>query len=193
MARTGQDQATAAQQQYMQNANQAFQGNQAEIGQAIKNQSTLQRGGAVGADPWLNPTYLANQNKLTANATSGENDAAAKAIKDQNIRSGGMNTGAALATTKDLALRKMRMADTLNAQRSAGDYNKNVGYQERLAQAPLGIANAELGAYGTSTGGQSSALGDLTQFGLASYGPWNDLISGLAGAGGAIGGAYAGK
>jgi hypothetical protein len=96
---------------------------------------------------------------LTANATSGENDAAAKAIRDQNLRSGGTNTSGTIATIKDLALRKMRMADVLNAQRSAGDYSKNVDYQMKMAQEPLAVVSGESPYFGTSTSGRSAALG----------------------------------
>lgn len=166
----------------MQNANTAFAGNQAAIGQFNKNIGVLGKGGAIGADPWLNPAYLATQNKLTSNATSGENDAAAKAIADQNLRSGGTNTSGTAATIKDLALRKMRLADTLNAQRSAQDFGKNVDYQKFLAEAPLSAAGLQGQTYGTSTTGQDSSLHDLSSFGLASYGPWESLIQAAGGA-----------
>jgi hypothetical protein len=190
MARTGQTQAQQAQQQYITNAASAYNVGQEALQSYMANEERLAKGANVGADPWLNPTYLATQNRLTANATSGENSAAAQQMRDAARRSGGTNTGATNYAIKDLALRKMRMADTLNAQRQAQDYNKNIAYQSQLAAAPLAAAQAETPYYGTSTSGQNASLNDLVQFGLASYGPWNDLISGVAGAGGAFLGGY---
>ncbi len=113
-------------------------------------------------------------------------------MRDASLRAGGTNTNATNYATKALALQKMRLADTLNAGRTAQDYNKNVDYQRGLASAPLAEVSGESPYYGTATSGQDASLHDLTQFGLASYGPWNALIQGSlqgagAGAGAAVG------
>jgi hypothetical protein len=88
----------------------------------------------------------------------------------------------------------MRLADQLSAQRASQDYQKNIGFQQFLAKAPLEEARALTPLYGTSTSGEGSSLGDLTQFGLASYGPWPQLLQGaLAGAGVGVGTALAAR
>jgi len=190
MARTGQNENEQANATDSAEKQQAFSTGQDAVGQYEKNLSTLEKGGAIGVDPWLSPTYIANQNKLTANSLDAANNAGKAEIQDVNRRTGGLNTGGSTAAITGLALQKARLADTLNAQRSAADYNKNIQYQTNLASAPLGVASAESPYYGTATSGQDAALNNLTQFGLASYGPWNDLISGVAGAGGAFLGGY---
>lgn len=195
MGRTtkAQNVANNTQQTYMNHANTAFAGNQADIAKFNTNESTLEKGGLVGANPWMSPTYLANQDKLTANATSANNDAAAQALRDQNRRSGGLNNTGTTATIGQMALQKMRLADTLNAQRSTNDFGKNVTYQQELARAPLDAAAAEQGAYGTSTAGQSSALNDMTQFGLNQQGEWYKLLNqGISAIGAGISGAAGG-
>lgn len=193
MARTGQDESTQANQQDAAEKQQAFTTGQNAVGEYQSNLSTLERGGQIGVDPWLNPAYVANQNKIAANTLDASTDAGKSQLQDVNRRAGGLNTGETRAVIAGNALQKARLADSITAGRTAEDYGKNIQYQTSLAQAPLGVVSAESPYYGTATSGQDSALNNLTQFGLASYGPWNDLISGITGAAGAVGAGYAGK
>jgi hypothetical protein len=126
-----------ANQDYRTQQGETYNRAQTEIGQFGKNISTLDKGGQVAADPFLNAGYLANQNRLTSYATEGENDSAKQALEDQNRRTGGQNTGASQATIADLARGKMRLGNQLNAQRSAQDFGRNLDYQQYLAGAPL--------------------------------------------------------
>jgi hypothetical protein len=197
LARTGESQATNAQSTYLNNANQSFDRGQQDISQFGINIATLAEGKDVGANPYQAPAYLANEAQLQSSALNGENAAADTQLRQENRRSGGLNTGSTQGEISGLALRKMRIANQLTAGRSAQDYEKNIAFQKYLASAPLSAASAEERAYGTSTSGQSSALGDLTQFGLASFGPYMQrmqMIPGaLAGAGQGVGAALAGR
>jgi hypothetical protein len=224
MARTGQNENTQANQQYSAEQQQAFNTGQAantkaisdstaqqkatfdagqrEVGAFDRNISTLDKGGQVAANPWQSAGYLANVNKLQSGALNSEENAGKEELQRNNLRTGGLNSGATIGATKGLALNKMRLGEQLSAERSAGDFNKNVDYQQVMARAPLEGAGAtspyfagatsgrdaalgNLGGYfGSAVGGQSGALKNLTDYGIASYGPWNSVIKGsLEGAG----------
>ena len=193
MARTGQQQAQSADTTNTADQQTAFNAEQSDVNQYNQNLGTLSRGGSVAANPWMSPTYLASQNRQTADSLNSATNAGTAATTALNRRTGGTNTAATIAANSGLALQKARLSDQLTAQRTAQDYNKNVQYQQQMAAAPLAGAGVEQGAYGTATGAQSSDIGDLTQFGLASYGPYNSLITGLTGAAGAVGGGFAQK
>lgn len=156
---------------------QSYRAANTDIGQFGKNIGTLEKGGEVGADPFLSAGYLANQNRLTSYATEGENDSAKTALEDQNRRTGGQNTGATQATIADLARGKMRMGNQLQAQRGAEDYKSNLGYQQYLAGAPLQQASAEGNLYNTATGGRNATGNNLTQYGLQQQKEWYDLLN----------------
>jgi hypothetical protein len=172
--------------------NQAFTQSMKNVDLFGGNIAKLTAGKDVGANPYQTPAYLANEAQLQSGALEGENAAADTQLRQANRRSGGLNTGSTQGEISGLALQKMRLADQLTAGRSAQDYEKNIAFQRFLASAPLSAASATGGLFGTSTSGQNSSLGDLTQFGLASYGPYNQLIQGaLAGAGAGAGAAAA--
>jgi hypothetical protein len=118
----------------------AYQSAQTDVGQFNKNTDTLEKGGQVAADPFLNAGYLANQNRLQSYATEGENDAAKQSLEDSDRRSGGQNTSATQATIADLARGKMRLGNQLTAQRSAQDYRSNLDYQQHMVEMPLQAA-----------------------------------------------------
>ena len=155
----------------------AYQSAQSDIGQFNKNTDTLEKGGQVAADPFLNAGYLANQNRLTSYATEGENASAKQALEDQNRRTGGQNTRATQATIADLARGKMRFNNQPQAQRSAQDYRSNLDYQQHLAEAPLQAANAEGNLYGIATGGRSATGRDLTRYGLQQQDEWYKILN----------------
>jgi hypothetical protein len=72
-------------------------------------------------------------------------------------------------------------ANTSLLQQHATDYLSNLNYQQGLLGEDLGTAPTATNLYGTATSGLNSANNNLTQLGLASYGPINSLI-GAAGA-----------
>jgi hypothetical protein len=86
-------------------------------------------------------------------------------LEANNRRTGGLNSGATIGATKDLALQKMRLGGQLSAERGVGDFNKNVGYQTNMAEVPLRAASAETGLYGPAAGLVGSTNKDLTQYG----------------------------
>jgi len=181
-----------ANQDYRGQQQQAFDTSQQDIGQFTKNVGVLEKGGQVGADPFLSGGYLANQNKLTSYATQGENDAAKQALEDQNRRTGGQNTGATQATIADLARGKMRLGNQLNAQRSAQDYRSNLDYQKYIAETPLQAAGAEGGLYGTATAGRSATGNNLTEYGKAQQQEWYKILDQMINSGKAVAGAELG-
>ena len=163
---------------------------QKSLGQYESNIGTLSRGGAVGANPYETPSYLADQNKLVADATSGANSAAKQQLELQNRRSGGQNTGATNATVANLALGKMRLGNQELTQQRAQDYGKNLQWQQYLAGAPLNVANAQEGV-------ANASIPALSNYALAQQKEWYNNInqglqavdSGVNAAGGAITGA----
>ena len=116
---------------------------------------------------------------------NSEENAGKEELQRNNLRTGGLNSGATVGATKDLSLRKMRLGEQLSAERSAGDFNKNVGYQTEMARMPLAGAHAASPYFGGAVGGRSAALKNLTDYGMASYGPWQAAIQGAGGAAGA--------
>jgi len=182
LARTGQDESSQANKINQQEKEQAYATGQKAVGEAQGNLTKLMTTGRVGTNPWTNPDYLANENKLQSEAVDQNYNSAKAAINRANTSTGGLNGSVAALTTRDLGLQSARLADQLTAERAATDYDKNVGYQQNLATMPLGIASAESPYFGTATTGQDSALGNLTQFGLASYGPWMAAIQAAGGA-----------
>jgi hypothetical protein len=155
----------------------AYQSAQTDVGQFNKNTDTLDKGGEVAADPFLNAGYLANQNRLTSYATQGENDAAKQSLEDSNRRSGGQNSSATQATIADLARGKMRLNNQLQTQRSAQDYRSNLDYQQHMAEMPLQAAGAEGNLYGVATSGRNATGNNLTQYGLQQQDEWYKILN----------------
>ena len=155
----------------------AYQSAQTDVGKFNKNIDTLDKGGEVAADPFLNAGYLANQNRVTSYETEGENASAKQALEDQNRRTGGQNTGATQATIADLARGKMRFNNQLQAQRSAQDYRSNLDYQQHMAEMPLQAAGAEGGLYGVATSGRNATGNNLTQYGLQQQEEWYKILN----------------
>lgn len=185
MARTGQDENTAANKTDAAQKTTAFNAGQAGVSAYNANEAKINSGQNVATNPYLNPTYLSAVNRQQAGALDANNSAAKYQLNTLNQRTGGLNTGATQGAIRDLSLQKMRLGDQLSSQRTAQDWQNNIGYQLQQAQAPLATTSAESPYYGTATTGQNAALGNLTQFGLASYGPWTSAISALGAAGAA--------
>lgn len=139
----------------------SFDAAQSDIGQFNRNQTTLNRGGEVAANPWQSAGYLANQNRLQSTALNQETNAGTADLQRANLRSGGLNGAVTAGATKDLALKKMRLADTLSAERSSSDFGKNVNYQQEQAGAPLMAARAEDPLFASSSGLVGSSNNDL--------------------------------
>lgn len=176
MARTGVDENRDANTTYKGQANTAFGKAQSAIGEFEGNQKKLRAGQDVGANPWKSADYLANVNKLEAGALNAETNAGADELARLNLRTGGLNTGATAGAIRDLKLQKMRLADSLGAQRYTNDFSKNLDWQRYLAGAPLAVSDAESPYYSGAVSGRAGALKNLTDLGIASYGPWNAAI-----------------
>jgi hypothetical protein len=183
--RPGQQQAANASATYGSESTTANNNAQADLTQANTDQTNLRSGKMVGADPYLNPTYLAAVNQLRSGALNQENNSADQQLRANQARTGGMNSTATTGAIAKLAGDKMRLGNQVGAEQTAGDWAKNVGYQLNLAQQPLESARVQGQLYNTATTGQSDANKTLSQFGLASYGPWMSAISALGGAAGA--------
>jgi hypothetical protein len=167
-------------------ATQSYNNAQGDLTQASTDQANLRSGKMVGADPYLNPQYLAAVNKLRSGALDQQNNAADAQIRSNQVRTGGENSTATNGAISNLALQKMRLGNQLGAEQTAGDWTKNIGYQLNLAQQPLQAAGLQTGLYSTAQRGQSSALNDLTQEDLANM---QLAASAISATGGAAGGA----
>lgn len=172
MARVGQQEDQTAQGTYAGQSGQAYTAAQGDLTQAKTDQNNLREGKNVGANPYLNPQYLAAVNRLRSSTLNQQNNTADAQLRAENARTGGMNSTATTGTIGKLAGDKMRLGNELGAEQTAGDWTKNIGYQLNLAQQPLDAAKVQGGLYNTATGGQGDALKNLTQLGIAQYGPW---------------------
>ena len=167
-------------------ATQSYNNAQGDLTQASTDQTNLRSGKMVGADPYLNPQYLAAVNRLRSGSLDQQNNAADAQIRSNQVRTGGMNGTATNGAISNLALQKMRLGNQLGAEQTAGDWTKNIGYQLNLARQPLDAAGLQTGLYTTAQRGQSSALNDLTQEDLANM---QLAAAAISAAGGAAGGA----
>lgn len=156
---------------------QAFNAGQADIGQYNSNIDTLEKGGEVAANPWKSAGYLSNVNRQQSEALNSETNAGQNELQQLNRRTGGLNTGATIGATKDLALQKSRLGDYLSAERGVQDFGKNVNYQTSMAAAPLNAASAESPYYGASANLVGSTNKDLTDYGTQSQGYLYKLYS----------------
>ncbi|MGC1647236.1 MAG: hypothetical protein WA741_15575 [Candidatus Sulfotelmatobacter sp.] len=135
-------------------ANQSF-------GQYQTNLGTLEKGGQVAANPWKSAGYLSNVNRLQSGALNAETNAGENELQQTNHRTGGLNSGATIGATKDLALAKTRLGSQLTSERAANDFGKNVNYQTHMAEAPLAPYDAA-----TNLVGETNK--DLTGYGMQS-------------------------
>jgi hypothetical protein len=186
MARTGVNENKQANQQLEGQQTKAYDTAQESIGAGKAALGKLLSGQDIAPNPFLRPGYLSNVNRLQANSLDASQEAANAEMEAVNKRTGGLNSNNLNASIRDFALRKMRLADQLSSERAANDYRANLEYQQQQLQNIFTPAELEQGYYGTATGGRSSALGDLTQLGIAAYGPW---MAGISAAGSAAGGA----
>lgn len=182
MARTGEQENKDANKTYADQSKKAFGTGQTAISSEIAGEKTLESGQNVGKDPFQDTGYLANQNRLQSGALAGQEKSAEDEMEAQNQRTGGLSGGASPYARTKLNLQRMQFGDQLSAQRAAGDYQRNLQWQQYLLAQRALPAQLETPYYGTGTSGQGSALGNLTQFGLASYGPANALIGAAGGA-----------
>lgn len=187
MARTGVAENSAANKTDAANAAAANARTTAATDKYNTDFDTLKAGKNIGIDPFSTSTYLSNLNRdfaTTADATANAGNAQ---IADTALRTGD-NSASYTEAIKNNSRNAQRTANSgLNAVHSA-DYGRNLDWQQALLQSDLAPAGISQSQYATSIGGQNAALGNLTQFGLASYAPWTAAI-GAAGA--AAGGAMA--
>ncbi len=148
-------------------ANTSFGQGQQDISQFNQNTADLKAGKNVGANPYLNPQYLAAVNRLRSGSLDQQNNAADAQLRQNNVRTGGANSTATTGAIGNLALQKMRLGNQEGAEQTAGDWTKNIGYQLNLAQQPLEAAKAQAPFYGSAGGVVGSTNRDLTQYGLA--------------------------
>lgn len=156
-----------------------------DISKFNENQANLAAGKQVGANPYLNPQYLAAVAKLRSGSLNQATNAGTRDLRTLNARTGGMNSTATTGAIGDLALKKAQLGNTLGAEQAMSDWTKNIGYQQQLAQAPLAAASEEGRLFGTATQGQDSALRNLADLQMASYGPY---MAAIQAAGGGIAG-----
>lgn len=177
MARTGVEENKQASKDSAAQQKQAFDTGQGALASGKAALAKMLSGQDIAADPFKKPEYLANVNRLQANSLDASQESANAELQAENKRTGGLNATGTAGTIKDLALKKMRLADTLSSQRAQGDYRSNLDYQQNMLQNILQPAGIESGYFGTATGGRSAANDNLAKFGVASYGPWTAAIS----------------
>lgn len=189
MARTGEAENKTANQQLAAQQAAMYGKTNAAIDAYNKKLGDFEAGNYWVENPYLKADYLENQNRLAATGAHATSSAGAQQLEDTALRTGN-NSASTTAAIKNIARQANQDAQTRQTQQSADDYNNWINMNESdlgWTLAPTGASNA---AYGTATSGRSQALGNLTQLGMASYGPWNAAI-GAAGA--AVGGYYSGK
>ena len=161
-------------------ANNSYNQGQQDISQFNQNTSNLMAGKNVGANPYLNPQYLAAVNQLRSGALNQQNNAADQQLRANQKRTGGMNSTATTGAIGTLAGQKMRLGNELGAEQTAGDWTKNIGYQLNLAKQPLMAAEAQAPFYGTAGKIVGDTNQDLTKYGLGqqafNYAMYNKML-----------------
>jgi hypothetical protein len=182
-------------------ANASYNQGQQDINQFNQNTAQLQAGKNVGANPYLNPQYLAAVNQMRSGALNQQNNAADQQIRATQAKTGGMNSTATTGAIAGTTGAKMRLGNELGAEQTAGDWQKNIGYQLNLAKQPLMAAGAQAPFYGTAGNMVGSTNADLTKYGLGqqafNYSLYNKALqaaqaAAAAGVGAATGGAGVG-
>src|SRR5579872_1993391 len=125
--RPGQQESQTANATFAGQGQQAYTGAQQDIAQANQDQANLRAGKSVGANPYLNPTYLAAVNRLRSGALNQQNNVADQQLRANQARAGGMNSTATTGAIGKLAEDKMRLGNQLGAEQTAGDWTKNIG------------------------------------------------------------------
>jgi len=182
-------------------ANASYNQGQQDINQFNQNTAQLHAGKNVGANPYLNPQYLATANQMRSGALNKQNNAADQQIRATQAKTGGMNSTATTGAIAGTTGAKMRLGNELGAEQTAGDWQKNIGYQLNLAGQPLRAAQAQSPYYASANNLVGSTNQDLTKYGTAqqafNYALYNKALQAAqaaasAGTGAATGGAGVG-
>lgn len=183
MGREGTSQNQQASDAYYNAQTNALNSSMAQTAKFNSDANTLKSGQNIGANPFATPAYLQNENTSAATAAGSTADAAKASIADNALRTGD-NSASSLYAIKNNQRTAQQDANTALLGQKSQDYLNNLGYQQGLLGNDLGTVSATNQLYGTATGGLGTANSNLTQLGLASYGPLNSTIGalGLAGA-----------
>jgi hypothetical protein len=146
----------------------------------------------AAGNPFESKAYLTQQNLATSGAMNSENDAAKQALESGVARTG-TNSAALPNEEASIARQGQRDLTNYNATRDTQNENTWLNQQDKLLQDEQAGANSEAGIYGTSLGAQSSDLSSMTQADDAEQKAELALVGDAVGAGGSVGGAYAGK
>ncbi len=163
--------------------NQALDGYNTGVGSYMSNVNAQLAAG----NPYQTKQYLQNQNLLTSAAANAANTQAQGALKESALRTG-ENTASNAAT---IASNSRGIARDLTAYQANRDTQNDAMWQQQKQQLlgdQLAGANSEANVFGTATGAQSSALGDLTSLQNSQDAMWGNIAGsaiGAAGTGGA--------
>jgi hypothetical protein len=179
MARAAETDAQNASSQYNGYATSALNNYNADAGETNDQISSLE-----GNNPYTSKTQVQNQNLLTSGAMNATNTAAKQQLNDAALRTG-TNTASLGRTISSNARAGQRTMDDYNAQTALNNTDKSVQLQQGLIGDRQNAANSEAGVYGTSSGQQTAADGQLVTLQGQQDQMWGNVISGAAGAGGA--------
>jgi len=192
MGRTGESQNKQAAADAASQQNAANAASMAAVNKYNSDLELRRQGKDLGQDPFTTPDYLSNLNRNFATSADATSNAAKAQLQDTALRTG-TNSASTTAAIENTQRNAQRTANTGLNQQHANDYLSNIDYQNALLQgdlAPAGITNS---LYGSAISGRNNADSNLTQFGLASYGPWNNLISAAGSAASGAASGYFGK
>lgn len=185
MARTGTDenkqanqQMSAIQQDQIRRANEATDAYNKRLGEIEAQGNPYDYNSASGA------TNLRNWNTLVGSASNAEEKAAEDEI-EQDAKRTGLNSASTPYLKAEMGRRKTRDMATMRAQQAVEDQQNKISYDQWLLGAKLAPTGVDTSLFNTATGGRSSALNNLAQLGIASYGPVNAAIQAAGQAAGA--------
>ena len=142
----------------------------------------------AAGNPFESKDYKTEQNLATSGAMNAE-DTAEKQAEGSEVARTGTNSAALAGTEAEAARTGQRDLTNYNATRDTQNEDTWLQDKQNLTKDQLEGANSEAGVYGTSTSGQSSDLGSMTQADDAENQMWASLGAGAAtGAGTAIAG-----
>lgn len=131
-------------------------------------------GALAAGNPYQSKDYLQKQNIQTSGSMNAANDTAQQQLRDTALRTG-TNTAAVAGQVAENARAGQRDLTNYTAGRDTNNEDKWLMQQQGLRQQQLEGANSEAGVFGTTTGGRTDSLNNLTSIQNATNDNWTQL------------------
>jgi len=142
-------------------------------------------------DPAKDAVYQGNLRTVAGTISSGAQNAAEGQLQDYALRTG-TNTGDVMKTIEEGRREKERALNDVLTRAAIDDHNQYQARKMSIAAMLGQIPGMYAPVYGTSSGSQASATGQMTQLGQTP-GFFDSLLQGMVGGAARVGAAFAGN